>query len=68
MVVNIRVRIPTTVLMVAVRSPIERYCGLGWGMFLCVFVDVGWVCVELKVEPNDDLVSSRTIKDENSVD
>jgi len=41
--------------MVAVRSPIERYCGPGWGVFLCALVDVGWVCVELKVEPNDDL-------------
>ena len=54
--------------MVAIRPPIERYCGLGWGAFLCALVDVGRVFVELKVEPNDDLVSSRTIKDENSVD
>ena len=67
-VVNNRMRIPTTVLMVAIRPPIERYCGLGWGAFLCALVDVSRVFVELKVEPNDDLVSSRTIKDENSVD
>ena len=48
-------RVPTTVLIIAVRSPIERFCDLGWGVFLYALVVVGWVYVELKVETNDDI-------------